>query len=319
MILAAKATVASSTLLPYQWVAVGDSGNLWTSTSTTAASGTWTSRTSSFGTDSITAVASSRSLWVAVGASGKLATSPDGITWTQRTSSFGATNISNVAFGNGIWVAVGDAGKIATSTDAITWTQRTSGTADALQGLAYGNGTWFTHKSALANGLSATDPTGTWTARTTTCIATGSKSVAYDPTDAIWVAGCDSGASNQFASSPDAITWTARNSSFTPGGLQCQFAASPTVWVNASTTGILPSVFDVQSSTDGITWTNRAPSSSTGLPQGIATDTNDLFAILLETSRIETTTDGTTYTNRGTITTGITFRAIAHSSGVRGL
>lgn len=319
MILAAKAAVASSTLLPYQWVAVGDSGNLWTSTSTTAASGTWTSRTSSFGTDSINAAATDRSLWVAVGLSGKLATSPDGITWTQRTSSFGTSNIFNVAFGNGIWVAVGDAGKIATSTDAITWTQRTSGTTDPLQGLAYGNGTWFTHKQALANGLSATNPTGTWTARTTTCIASGNRSLAYDPTDAIWVAGCDSGASNQLASSPDAITWTARNSGVASLGLACQFAASPTVWVNAQTTVLIPLEFDVASSTDGITWTNRTPASAAGSPNGIATDTNNLFAILLSTGRIETTSDGTTYTDRGSITTGITFRSIAHSSGVRGL
>ena len=36
-------------------------------------------------------------LWVAVGFSGQLATSPDGVTWTLRTSGFGTSDIFTVA------------------------------------------------------------------------------------------------------------------------------------------------------------------------------------------------------------------------------
>ena len=65
-------------------------------------------------------------LWVAAGASGLLATSPDGITWTQQTSSFATTTIRAVAYDGSQWVAAGTSGKLATSPDGITWTQQTS-------------------------------------------------------------------------------------------------------------------------------------------------------------------------------------------------
>ena len=72
-------------------------------------------RTSSFGTNNIQCVAYGNGLFVAVGNSGKLATSPDGITWTQGTSSFGTNAISGIGYGNGLFVAGGDKGMIATS------------------------------------------------------------------------------------------------------------------------------------------------------------------------------------------------------------
>ena len=37
------------------------------------------------------------SQWVAVGDTGNLTTSPDGVTWTQRTSGFGTSIIQAVA------------------------------------------------------------------------------------------------------------------------------------------------------------------------------------------------------------------------------
>ena len=72
-------------------------------------------RTSSFGTSAIRCVAYGNGLFVAVGASGKLATSSNGITWTQGTSSFGTSAINGITYGNGLFVAVGSNGKIATS------------------------------------------------------------------------------------------------------------------------------------------------------------------------------------------------------------
>jgi hypothetical protein len=61
--------------------------------------------------------------------------------WTT-SNSFGSTAINDVAYGNGLWVAVGLSGKIATSADGITWTQRTLGNTRALFSVAYGNGRW---------------------------------------------------------------------------------------------------------------------------------------------------------------------------------
>ena len=65
-------------------------------------------------------------LWVAAGASGRLATSPDGATWTQQTSSFGTYDIGAVAHDGTQWVAAGASGKLATSPDGATWTPQTS-------------------------------------------------------------------------------------------------------------------------------------------------------------------------------------------------
>ena len=92
---------------------------------------TWTQQTSSFGTTNINAVAHDGTQCVAVDSSGKLATSPDGITWTQRTSSF-TTTIRAFAHDGTQWVAAGDSGKLATSPDGVTWTQQTSSFSTAL-------------------------------------------------------------------------------------------------------------------------------------------------------------------------------------------
>ena len=78
---------------------------------------------------------------LAVGLSGKIATSTDGITWTQRTSSFGTSIINGVTYGQGMFAAVGNSGKIATSTDGVNWTRRTSGFGTSIiNGVTYGQG-----------------------------------------------------------------------------------------------------------------------------------------------------------------------------------
>ena len=76
----------------------------------------WTARTSGFGaTAAIYGVTYGNGLYVAVGASGVLTTSPDGITWTARTSGFGTTAIRGVTYGNRLYVAVGDGGVLTAS------------------------------------------------------------------------------------------------------------------------------------------------------------------------------------------------------------
>ena len=47
-------------------------------------------------------------------------------------------------FGNSTFVAVGNSGTIITSTDGINWTSRTSGTSKNLWGISYGNNKWVT-------------------------------------------------------------------------------------------------------------------------------------------------------------------------------
>ena len=68
-------------------------------------------------------------LFVTVGQSGTILTSPDGTSWTERTS--GTSNkLYGVTYGNGLFVTVGYSGTILTSPDGNSWTERTSGTSE---------------------------------------------------------------------------------------------------------------------------------------------------------------------------------------------
>ena len=60
-----------------------------------------------------------------------------GTTWTLRSS--GGTDLSGVAHGNSLFVAVGKSGTILTSPDGVSWNQQTSGTSSELKGVAHGN------------------------------------------------------------------------------------------------------------------------------------------------------------------------------------
>ena len=65
-------------------------------------------------------------------------TSADGINWNQRSSPFGSTHVRNVTYGGGKFVAVGDSGKIATSIDGITWALSESPIITNLYDVVYG-------------------------------------------------------------------------------------------------------------------------------------------------------------------------------------
>jgi len=86
----------------------------------------WTSRTSSFGSTSIYDISENGSLIVAVGDSGKIAYSSNGVSWTQSaTPSFGSDTVLGVSYSNQFakFLAVGTSGKIAYSSNGNTWTQ----------------------------------------------------------------------------------------------------------------------------------------------------------------------------------------------------
>jgi hypothetical protein len=105
-------------------------------------------------------------LYVSVGESGTILTSPDGTTWTERTSGT-SDYLIGVTYGNGLFVIVGYSGTILTSSDGTTWTERTSGTSQYtvnLYRVTYGNNTFVTvgYSGTI---LTSTDGTS-WTSRT---------------------------------------------------------------------------------------------------------------------------------------------------------
>jgi hypothetical protein len=50
--------------------------------------------------------------------------------------------LAGVTYGKGTFVAVGDTGTILTSPDGVRWEAKTSGTSDLLAGITYGKGTF---------------------------------------------------------------------------------------------------------------------------------------------------------------------------------
>ena len=79
-----------------------------------------------------------KNLFVAVGETGAVYTSSDGITWENRSS--GTTKwLNGVHYANGLFVAVGEEGTIRTSSDAIAWTSRDVSVSVGFKDITYGN------------------------------------------------------------------------------------------------------------------------------------------------------------------------------------
>lgn len=86
-------------------------------------------------------VAQYHDVFVAVGDSGGILTSPDGLAWTARFSGlFARLTAVSVLAPVGPFVAVGDSGTVATSSDGVTWTALTSGTTANLYSVANDDG-----------------------------------------------------------------------------------------------------------------------------------------------------------------------------------
>jgi hypothetical protein len=82
------------------------------------------------------------SRWVAVGAGGTVITSPNALAWTLRASGT-ANNLNGVAFGNGSYVAVGNVGTVINSPDGATWDVQLSETTEDLNSVQFLNGQFY--------------------------------------------------------------------------------------------------------------------------------------------------------------------------------
>ena len=125
--------------------------------------------------DTIFSVTYGNGMFVAVGNSGRIVTSTDGITWTEQTSPISAM-LWLVTYGNGMFVVFSDSGNIVTSTDGITWTKQTSPVSTRLDSVTYANGMFV----AVGNSGSIVTSTDgiTWTKQTSP-VSTDFRSVTY--------------------------------------------------------------------------------------------------------------------------------------------
>jgi hypothetical protein len=170
------------------------------------------------------------SLSVAVGASGTIIYSADGVTWTAATKSATTSDLYAVIYTTfnvgtytaGTWIAVGAGGTMVQSPDAITWTVVPSVTTNDLHGIAYGasvSTAGVVTPIFAAVGLSGTVLTSnngvSWTtqtlpgASTLNAVAFGTQFVTL-------------GAGGNIFYSADGVTWTA--ASITPTNSNDLFA-----------------------------------------------------------------------------------------------
>lgn len=136
------------------------------------------------GTKDWNAVVYGNGRYVAVGQSGYIAYSSDGVKWT--TKQLGENFWNNVIYASGKFVAVGgysDGGYVATSTDGVTWTTRKNITDAHIFGICYSGNLfvivchWGVSKD---RGYILTSSDGvTWASKTTVGYSYGWNAVTY--------------------------------------------------------------------------------------------------------------------------------------------
>ena len=230
--------------------------------------------------------------YVAVGQSGVILTSEDGIDWTVQTS--GTINgLTSVTYGNGKYVTVGVLGIILTSEDAITWTSQTSGTTKDLMGVTYGEGKYV----AVGNTgtLLTSEDAVTWTPQTSG-VSYNLNGVTYSEGKYVAV-----GAGGTILTSEDAVTWTPQTSGVTGVLYKITYGNGKYVAVGQSSV--------ILTSEDAVTWTSQN-AGITGYFNDVIYG-NGKYVIVGGTGAILTSENAITWTSRTSGTTnaltGVTY------------
>jgi hypothetical protein len=180
-------------------------------------------------------------LWVAVGDTVNIRTSPDAITWTTRISPLTTGTLIDIAFANSVFVAVVSSApnRAIWSSDGITWNLPTIEPAiTGGAGIAYGNGKWVI--SAGTSSSISTDNGVTWTSYSFTSIGTVT---GLSFTNGLFVASTATGV----AYSADAISWI--SVAFGPDGTPRDICFFGTKFYLVTSTGA------IYSSPTAQTWT----------------------------------------------------------------
>jgi hypothetical protein len=234
------------------WVGVGANGASSGVLASSANGTAWTSRsTTTFGAGGAgfdVAVNTAGNLFVAVGTvTNTFAYSSNGTTWNNGVV---GTSITTAARGVvwvnslSLWVAVGNGtNSIATSTDGINWTGRTGLSTFGTQGnkVATNNSVIVATGSGTNTFAYSYDGTN-WTAGGATLFNSTAQGIGWNSTTGQWLMGNGVNAYPYYASSPDGVNWTGRQTFTTSAfsiGNQLQreknFNITNTNWTGRST------------------------------------------------------------------------------------
>lgn len=187
---------ANTTTIVNRWVFVGNTGTIYTATSSGTTFTDFTARTSGTSAN-LQDITWNPALneFIAVGQTGTILTSPNGVTWTSQAS--GTTELLySVAcsFGVGRVVATGTNGKIVhasiyTTTSWLSATPPTTGTGKTIYSV-YATGTRFvTSLNVVPNGWIWTSTDGINWSEITLNTYTATFSIYYDSVYNLWLAG----------------------------------------------------------------------------------------------------------------------------------
>ncbi|MBI5770412.1 MAG: immunoglobulin domain-containing protein [Verrucomicrobia bacterium] len=239
-------------------------------------------------------------LFVKVGNSGAIRTSPDGLVWTTRTS--GTTNtLRRVSFVNGQFLAAGDSGTILTSPDGVTWTSRTSSSTSTHYTAAFGAGRLVVATNGST--VNTTDATGAagW-ANGAITLGGNLRAVVFTGTQFV-----ATGFNGNIATSSDGATWTVRQSLTGRNLTDVTYGNGRYVAVSSASSTVLTSA-------DGATWNLAQNIAGLNVTFNAVTYGNGLFAIA-GAGAVVTSPDATNWINR-TNAGGPTVNGIAYGGGV---
>jgi hypothetical protein len=266
----------------------------------------------------LNSVAYGDSLFVAVGDSGMILTSPNGKTWTIRNSE---TNyyLFSAIYGNGHFIAVGEyinainRGAIFTSLNASTWTHNAPGSSyiqDIFYSVIYGKSQFVIaggYGDVPSGVVLTSSDSATWTDNFPALYQSYLHSITYGYSRFVAI-----GTGGGIYSSPDAVTWTKRNSTSTKDLNSIIYGDNQFVAVGAEGT--------ILTSPDDSTWTIR--NSNTTNTLNSITYGNNQFLIAGDSGRILTSPDaiswtiqnsGTTHALRGIVYADSQFVAVGDS------
>lgn len=278
--------VAGSQILTYTGLGVGMTSSATWVSGTPAESASWTS----------VVYADALGLFVAVGLSGRVMTSPDGVSWTSRTAAE-ANNWVSICWssGLGLLVAVAYSGtnRVMTSSDGTTWTARAAAEANTWRSVCWADdlGLFVAVASTGTHRVMTSSDGTTWNTASASAArlwwgVTWAKSlgllvaVADDTTDTTTV-----------MTSTDGSSWTSRTSPNNSALFAVTWSPTLALFVASKTAG-------VHTSSDGTTWTSRSIAAASDLQTVLWADGIGKFIALSFTSlttNVIVSSDGLTW------------------------
>jgi hypothetical protein len=193
-------------------------------------------------------------------------------TWSAiQTSAFAFDKTPfSIAYVGSFYLAGGDSGTLVSSSDGITWTARTFGATTSIRTFATDGTIYVAAGNAALR--SATDPTSTWTNRTSQINDSFCRKVIYDGTQFIVVGG-NTSSGTKIATSTNGTTWTGRLTS----SEQYNDVAYDGVGNYLAVAGDA-SDRTLTSSTNGTTWTETTVGNA-GMAHGVVWNGTDFVVV----------------------------------------